>query len=294
VDPEDWILVSVPALIAPDLFEAVQEQLRENKQTARIHKSGARYLLQGLIVCARCGYAYYGKPVSPASARGRERHYVYYRCIGSDAYRFGGERRCGNRELRSDYLELAVWQEVRRLLEEPERLEEELGSRMEPTRDDADLNATNSRIARLRQGISRLIDSYAEGMIEKSEFDPRLKVARERIAQLEEHAAKLRDMAARQEEMALVVGRLTDFARSVEEGLDSADWTTRREIIRALIKRVEVDEDQVNIVFRVEPNTKLESPGKCVLQDCRRSDYPALRRTIFRLPYLPVFKHACI
>ena len=38
--------------------------LQENQQRARIGQRGARYLLQGLLVCACCGYAYYGKPIS--------------------------------------------------------------------------------------------------------------------------------------------------------------------------------------------------------------------------------------
>lgn len=42
----------------------VQAQLQENRQRARQRKRGARYLLQGLLVCAQCQYAYYGKPVS--------------------------------------------------------------------------------------------------------------------------------------------------------------------------------------------------------------------------------------
>ena len=59
--PEEWIYIPVPALIDADLFAAVQEQLAENRQRARQGKRGASYLLQGLLVCSRCGYAYYGK-----------------------------------------------------------------------------------------------------------------------------------------------------------------------------------------------------------------------------------------
>jgi hypothetical protein len=53
--------IPVPALIDEALFEAVQAQLQENQQRARVGQRGARYLLQGLLVCACCGYAFYGK-----------------------------------------------------------------------------------------------------------------------------------------------------------------------------------------------------------------------------------------
>jgi site-specific DNA recombinase len=82
------------------LFEAVAEQLAENRRRARQRQRGARYLLQGLLVCKHCGYALYGKPVSPAAAQGKKRRYAYYRCSGMDAYRFGGQRICWNKQVR--------------------------------------------------------------------------------------------------------------------------------------------------------------------------------------------------
>jgi site-specific DNA recombinase len=36
-------------------------------------------------------------------------------------------------------------------------------------------------------------------------------------------------------------------------GLQQADFSTRREIIRTLVKRVEVDEQHIRVVFRVGP-----------------------------------------
>jgi site-specific DNA recombinase len=94
VPPDQWQGIPVPALIEADLFAAVHDQLQENRERSRTHQRGARYLLQGLLVCKQCGYAYYGKPISRSSAKGHPRHYAYYRCIGTDAYRFGGQRIC--------------------------------------------------------------------------------------------------------------------------------------------------------------------------------------------------------
>jgi site-specific DNA recombinase len=78
------VAIAVPALVEPALFAAVAEQLAENKQRQRQSRRGARYLLQGLVVCPPCGHAVYGKPVSRSSAKGTTR-YAYYRCSGTDA-----------------------------------------------------------------------------------------------------------------------------------------------------------------------------------------------------------------
>ena len=129
---EQWMSIPVPAIVSEDLFETVQEQLQENQQRARIGQRGARYLLQGLLVCGCCGYAYYGKPISPSARKGHPRTYAYYRCVGSDAYRFGGVRVCWNKQLRTDLVDEAVWNEVCKLLEDPTRIEQEYRLRFQP------------------------------------------------------------------------------------------------------------------------------------------------------------------
>jgi site-specific DNA recombinase len=85
VPEEQGIPIPVPAIVSEDLFAAVAERLAENRKRRRQSQRGARYLLQGLIVCGRCNYAFYGKPVSLIAAKGKRRDYAYYRCVGSDA-----------------------------------------------------------------------------------------------------------------------------------------------------------------------------------------------------------------
>jgi site-specific DNA recombinase len=255
VPREKWMSIPVPALIDEALFEAVQEQLRENQQRARIGQRGARYLLQGLLVCGCCGYAFYGKPISPSARKGNPRSYAYYRCIGSDAYRFGGVRLCWNKQLRTDLVDEAVWNEVCKLLEDPSRLEQEYRQRLLAKDHLTELTGLEASLGRLRQGVTRLIDSYAEGMIDKAEFEPRITRMRERLKQVEEQVRQIQDEAGMEHELRLILGKLETFASKVREGLAEADWVTRRELIRTLVKRVEVHQEHVNVIFRVGPTT---------------------------------------
>jgi site-specific DNA recombinase len=237
---------------------------------------GAKYLLQGLVSCKGCGYAYYGKGISHKAAKGKARDYAYYRCLGTDAYRFGGVRVCRNTQVRTDLLDLAVWREVRELLEHPDRLAEEYRRRRHPhahARHQA-LTTVAGQLGKLRQGLARLIDSYAEGLIEKREFEPRITHLRQRVTKLEEQAEQLANEAALHAELQLIIGRLEDFAAQVRGGLEEADWTSRREMIRALVKRVEVDHDQVHVVFRVDQRPGDLDPEKKSLQHCRGSSQP--------------------
>ena len=278
VPSDQWIPVPVPAIISEDLFEAVTEQLRENQRRARGRSRGQRYLLQGLLTCQRCGYAYTGKAISRKAAKGRPRNYAYYRCIGTDAYRFGGHRVCPNTQVRTDLLDAAVWREVRGLLEDPQRLEEEYRRRL--TRSSRALGTYDAAhvgvyVSKLRRGIARMIDSYAAGLIEKDEFEPRIKRAKERVAKLEEHMKQLADEASLKTQLELIVGKLDDFAATVKEGLDKPDWSTRRELIRALVRRIDVGEEQVNVVFRVDPGSLAQGTKGSFLQHCWRRHLPA-------------------
>ena len=175
--------------------------------------------------------------------------------------------------MRTDLLDLAVWREVKGVLAHPDRLVGEYRRRLHPHAHARhhDLTAVEGQLGRLRQGLARLIDSYAEGLIEKREFEPRITHLRQRVTTLEEHAHQLADEAALHAELQLISGRLEDFAAQVKDGLEDADWTSRRELIRALVKRVEVDHEQVHVVFRVDHRPGDPSPEKKSLPLCRGS-----------------------
>ena len=278
VPHEEWIHIAVPALVEPEVFEAVQAQLEENRKHARQSKRGARYLLQGLLQCQHCGYAFYGKPLSPSTRKNRPRAYAYYRCLGTDAYRFGGERICPNTQVRTDRLELAVWHEVCALLSQPERLRQEFERRKQASGEGQrqERSALEEQIGKLRQGLARLIDSYTEGLIEKDEFEPRVTRLRQRIAHIEEQCATLADEELLQREMRLIVSRLDDFAAQVGRNLDNLEWGKKREIIRALVRRVEVGLEHVQVVFRVDSFPGESDPEKKSLQLCRGSNDASL------------------
>ena len=164
VPTEVWMEIPVPALVSAELFAAVQEQLVENQRRAKQSQRPGQFLAQGLTVCARCGYAYCGARSSGRDATGQRRDYGYYRCTGADSYRFGGHPLCDNAPIRGDLLDAAVWAEVRALLQEPERLMVEYQRRLDSSGQrarQADLALLERQITRVRQGIGRLIDSYA-------------------------------------------------------------------------------------------------------------------------------------
>ena len=181
-DPKEWVFVQVPALIDAALFRATQEQLQENRSRARLGRRRPGYLLQGLTCCARRGYAYYGKTTHQMGAGHQMKDFRYYRCSGSDGYRFGGERICSNAQIQGEFLESVVWHEVCELLTHPERLEHEYqgGDRVGASLESVE--TLKAQRLKLRHALERLIDSFTEGLIEKDQFTSRMARIKSRIA----------------------------------------------------------------------------------------------------------------
>jgi site-specific DNA recombinase len=302
---ESWIEIPVPAIISEELFLAVQYQLDENRKRARQRRRGAAYLLQGLTVCGHCHYAYYGKKVSTSASKGKK-PYAYYRCIGTDAYRFGGQRICNNPQVRTSRLDDLVWKEVVDVLQHPERLEKEYERRLDiveqAEKDKYDTAALECRKRQLDKGKSRLIDSYTEGVIDKEDFESKIGQLKIKLQQLERQIEECKQHTVSQFELFLVISRLEDFASTVKDRLDSIDFNTKRDIIRALVKRVEIYKDEVIVVFRVEPKSSMQSnnsgmeikTGDSIMQDCKGRNHPALWCSLVRIFQSILFHNTCV
>ncbi len=189
-----------------------------------------------------------------------------------------------------------MWNEVCKLLEDPSRLEQEYRQRLLVKEHSTELTGLEASLGRLRQGTARLIDSYAEGMIDKAEFEPRLTRLRERIKQVEEQAREIQDEAGMEHELRLILGKLETFASKVKEGLAEADWMTRRELIRTLVKRVEVNQGHVNVIFRIGPQTPSISSDHHPqsLLHCGGRDYSTLRGSRLCWSEISSLKDSCL
>ena len=277
VSSDKWITIPVPVIVTSALFDAVQEQLEHNRKRNRQSKRGASYLLQGLLVCKVCGHAYYGKPVSLKNGKGMRRDYAYYRCIGCDAYRFGGQRICHNKQVRTDLLGEAVWQDVCSLLKDPSRITQEYERRLTQSHQNSSLDPMTALTRKVKRGMSRLIDAYQDELIDRGEFESRLNHLKQRLSKLNEQITEISQEQHRVQNLHLVVGQVETFAKMVEGRLETADFSTKRQVIRALTKHIEIGEEDVKIVYRVDNLPFVQPPDKGVLQHCLRCGYTALR-----------------
>jgi site-specific DNA recombinase len=275
----EQLSIVVPAIISVELFEVVQSQLADNRQRGRESRRGAKYLLQGLLECGCCGYAFYGKPVSRKIAKGKV-PYAYYRCIGTDAYRFGGNRVCQCGQVRTDKLEEAVWNDACELLRHPKMLRKEYERRLAAPNDSDSLASIKKQVAASKKSVERLIDAYSDGILDRAEFDPRLKRARERLLKQEQQLQSLDKESREQSSLKEAMSCLDDFCESIGSNLESADWGQKREILRTLIEKIVIDAEQVRVVYRINFPLFAKKASECenrkLLHFCWRSDNSTL------------------
>ncbi|NIM47974.1 MAG: hypothetical protein GTO22_01715 [Gemmatimonadales bacterium] len=124
--------------------------------------------------------------------------------------------------------------------------------------------------SRVKRQISKLIDAYSEGLIDKHEFEPRIRGAPQHLENLRAEAQSQEQLQAQIREMRLVIGRLETFADRVRGSLDNADWATRRQLITTLVKRVEVGQQEVRVIYRVDCGSLDTPPSAGSWQDCWR------------------------
>jgi site-specific DNA recombinase len=226
-----------------------------------------------LLVCQHCGYACCGYRSSAADkAISSKATYCHYRCTGNQASRFNGQRMCTSPSLRQEALDEAVWNDVRQFLADPARVERELQRRLQGDHDGVQQmnQKLSAQAAKVRRGIARLIDAYEQGLLDKDEFEPRIKSARRQLSLLEEQLQNQVDQQERAREMRLVIDNLETFSREVMSGLEHADWQTRRDILTTLVKQVEVGSQEIRIVYRVDLSPFDQRPSRGVSKHCIR------------------------
>ena len=244
--PQDqWIQIPVPALVDERLFDLAQERLEENKKFSP-RRPVEPSILQGLTHCARCGYALYR-----TSAKSGARKIYYYRCLGSDAWRYQGKARCHAKPIRLDLLEATVWNAVEKLIEEPSLIQAELDRRLEAARNADPVRLNKDRIAhalgQVERRMERLLTAYQEELMGLDELRSRIPDLRSRETRLKAELEALTSEVEDQATYLRLAHTLGDFLARLRNRAQDIDTKAQQKIVRLLVKEVVVGEDSITI-----------------------------------------------
>lgn len=242
---EDWIEIPVPAIVSEDTFALAQERLQRNKQlSARRTKEPT--LLQGMLVCQRCGYAYYR-----TSTRTSKRKIYYYRCLGSDGWRYPNGAVCDSRPVRQDYLDAVVWEHIVHLLEDPALIRSEIDRRLRDISNSSPAvrrkEAVERAQLRVQNSIDKMLDAYQEGLMRIEELRARLPKLRRRQQTLESEQRGLQMKTADEQMVFRLAENLESFLGRLRHSAQSLNVTEKQRILRLVAKEVLVDHETVTI-----------------------------------------------
>ncbi len=268
---EEWIEIPVPALVTPTQYTLAQARLAENRRFAARHTKTPS-LLQGLLVCRSCGYAYYR-----TSTRTARRRLFYYRCLGSDHYRYPEGRRCTNRPVRQDALDALVWAEVIRLLENPSLVRQEIDRRLAALRTEHPITVKRESLVktldRIREAMGRLIEAYQEELLSLEELRKRMPPLRQREttaeAQLVAFEAELTDA----ETYVTLAQSLEGFLAKLREAAHTLALADRQRVVRLILKEVQVGPATLVLRHSIPVPGNHPDPGYLLRG---RSQHPAL------------------
>lgn len=243
-DKTSWIKIPCSPIVSPQLFQAAQDMLKNNREVVR-RQPKRFYLLSGLLFCGECGKPY----VSHASKAGINR-----RANESISYRHRiREGHCKNKWMAAKIIEPVVWKTIEDLLRNPESMRDGYNRALE-----------KEQSGRARQ--LKVKEEYLQtiGKLEKRKekarrafYDPDMDITKEQylndIAQIDFELNDVKD------KLTLIESRLSDlptpeeleslivFAYKIRERLVDPEFTptqeNKRKILDILHSKVYLNED---------------------------------------------------
>ena len=241
---EEWIIVPVPAIVSPELWEMANKMLAKNKKMGR-RNAKQPYLLTGLIRCANCGYNYVGGRKTKNGRNGQKYKLSWYRCNArSNRMPVVVERiNCDQSQISARVLDNAVWSVVCKVLLEPDILigvlEREFnGDANEQRR--SQIKFLENQIRDIQTEDEKLYRAYMADVFDEREYAARRKHLQDRRNTLiiELNAQRTQIMTREQyEEKKLMIMKIAENA--VRSGVvQDAPFEVKQRVIKTIVDKI--------------------------------------------------------
>ena len=226
-------------LVDEATWQAAQDRLAERSAQAAKHQavSGRKFLLTGLIWCARCG-ARYGAVVSHA-----DQIRSYYMCYSRSAKSAAmvRDRACKNTTWRVEKLDGLILGQIAQLATDPAQIPR-VSSQPHP---EEQIAALEAQLAEVRRRKARLLDLYAtETALTPSDLAARINPLSEQEGRLQGEIEALRASSGVDEKKAATL------VATFSDVIASGDPARIRTLVESLIDRIDLDGSQLTIRWR--------------------------------------------
>ena len=260
---EEWIPISVPAIVDLETFELVAEKLSRNQKCSPRNNKSHPYLLRSLVGCGVCKRG--------SNARTTWDGRSYYVCRGHNAV--VPQHRCRTRHVPAAQLDHVVWEDLCKVLTHTEHIRNALqrayAGQWLPQELKGRLKTMDKAIAHVERQKRRLLDAYLGGVLELPELERKRKELDGRSNTLLAQKRQLEASANERIELAKIAASIEQFCKQVKEGLSKATFEQKGALVELLIDQVIVADEEVEIRYVVPTSPEGPHHPFCHL----RSDY---------------------
>ena len=179
----------------------------------------------------------------------------YYRCLGSDDYRYQGGRVCRNKPVRADYLDAVVWDHITALLADPALIRAEIDRRLTQARTSDPVTRQRGQLelalAKAATAVTTMIEAYSEQLITIDELRARMPDLRARQTSLRSQLDALDTQAADRDAYLQLAGDLGSFLAQLRGNAATATVEDRQRVLRLLVKNVLIGPEKITIRHRI-------------------------------------------
>lgn len=164
--PQYYVEQSHPAIISPEVFDEVQQELKRRREARYVGRSGC---FSSKIICGECG-SYYGRKVWHSTDKYRT---VIWRC----QHKYSNGEPCKTPHVTEDQIKAAFVTEMNRVSANKDQMLADIRVLITTLTDTRELEesetAASKELETVSESMRKLVDAYAHALIEQTEYDNR-------------------------------------------------------------------------------------------------------------------------
>jgi site-specific DNA recombinase len=199
--------------------------------------------------------------------------------LGSDRYRHLRGPICQCRPIRQDYLDELVWEQIMRLLNEPELVRAEIDRRMKESLSSDPMQQRKIRLERelkrTESQLDKLLDAYQEDLIGLADLRSRAPELRRRQATIEKELEGVALQALEKTRLTQLNASMENFLATLQQSAKTLEIVERQKIVRLIVKQIIVNGDTLSIHHSIPiSRSSQESEPSASYLLCTRSRFP--------------------
>ena len=238
----EWYEGNQDPIINKETFEKTQEILAEQDADYTKRSKRGTSLLSGLIHCGHCGSKYFCRSVTDKYSGKLNYYTCYKRTANTGKYKdIPKEERCKNKNWKSNVLDEKILNEIRKLSLDPdsfivESIEDE---------NEVKIKIVESHILEVENKISRFMDLYSIGGMDFNAVQDKITPL---VSEKEKLQITLRNLEVNENKISKE--EAVEIASSLCDILDEGSTDEMQFLIRELIDKIVIDNDEVHIYWK--------------------------------------------